>query len=249
MVTYKKCKKKFRKTKKQMGKMNNPMGKMNNPMGKMNNPISLYAKHPLSEFIQRKDKDKYLLVFSSKNNHLIDLDNIYIKCFLEKMLEILRFSFEREKKYHINLGNYSPNYQHNISTIMTYLNSSNYFTVVATNNNLEPMSFLYIELRENDYDKMWTVCTDNKQRGKGFSSFVIENAIKEEKKRKRKRLLLEIYNDEIIERNKQEPKQNHIMNHFFKHGFKETNRSKLTSFTLNNLISNNNETKIMTLNL
>ena len=41
--------------------------------------------------------------------------------------------------------------------------------------NLIPQSYLHIERKHNDYDKMWTVCTDPKSRGKGFSSFVVSS--------------------------------------------------------------------------
>ena len=91
-----------------------------------------------------------------------------------------------------------------------------------------------------------TVCTDQQKRGNGFSSFVIQNTIKEEIKRKRKRLLLEIYNDDVIERIGDEPRQNDIMNHFTKQGFRETSRDELTPFTISNLLSSSGETKIMT---
>ena len=53
---------------------------------------------------------------------------------------------------------------------------------------MEPKSYLHIEKKENDYDKMWTVCTDPKSRGKGYSSYVISNTLKEEKRDKRENI-------------------------------------------------------------
>ena len=252
MVTQKN-KKKFRKTKKQMGLKTDSLktnslktNSLKTDSLKTNSLKTDSLKHPLNPFIKSHKGDKYFLVFSSKNNHLINLDNIFIKCFIEKMLEILKFSFNREKEYHIKLGNYPSGYQHSISNIIMKLQSSNYITTVATDELLTPISFLHIEQKEDDYDKMWTVCTDQQKRGNGFSSFVIQNTIKEEIKRKRKRLLLEIYNDDVIERIGDEPRQNDIMNHFTKQGFRETSRDELTPFTISNLLSSSGETKIMT---
>ena len=97
----------------------------------------------------------------------------------------------------------------------------------------------------DDYDKMWTVCTDKEKRGEGNSSLVVDNAIKEHKKSKRKGLLLEVYNDNVIERRDDDPLQNHIVNHFENHGFKIKNRNELNEYTQQHLLSQNNETKVM----
>lgn len=228
-----KCKK-YRKTRKQMGK---------------EIPNAIHPPHPLSHFIKKKVDEKYFLVISKKNKHHIDLDNIYIKCFLERMLEILRISFDREKQYHINLGSYPPNYNHQISTILNFVNNPNYITAIATDSNLNPQSYLHIERKENDYDKMWTVCTHPESRGKGFSSFVISNSMKEQIAKKRKRMLLEVYNDDVINRRDNDPRQSHIMEHFRKHGFNEVHRNQLSPYTRRGLLSEKEETKVMTCNL
>ena len=222
--------KKYRKTRKQMGR-------------EILNTI--FPPHPLAPFIKKKVDDKYFLIISKKNNHHLNLDNIYIKCFLEKMLSILRVSFEREKQYHINQGSYPPEYNHQISTILSFLNNPNYITGIATDENLIPQSYLHIERKINDYDKVWTVCTNPESRGKGFSSFVITNSLKEQKAKKRKRMLLEVYNDDVINRRDNEPKQNQIMDHFKKHGFNEVLRNKLSDTTRKQLLSDRDETKVM----
>ena len=226
--------KKYRKTKKQMG-------------GCLSNNFEV--DHPLSPFIKKKSENKYFLVFSPKNIHKLDFDNIYIKCFITKMLDILKFSFEREKEHQIKVGNYPSNYEHSLSTVITNLKRSNYITFVATDLKLEPFSFLHIELREKDYDKMWTVCTDQQQRGKGYSSFVIKNTLKEEKRNKRNKLLLEVYNDDVIGRRDNDPRQSQIMEHFSKLGFRDTEVNSLSDYTRQNLISDTGQTRIMTCNL
>lgn len=226
--------KKYRKTKKQMG----------NETKKIEKPY-----HPLSHFIKKKDGNRYFLVISKDNIHHLDMDNIYIKSFLEKMLSILRISFEREKNYHISLGSYPPNYNHQISTILNFVNNPNYITTIATDEKLEPKSYLHIEKKQNDYDKMWTVCTDPKSRGKGYSSYVISNTLKEEKRNKRKRILLEVYNDNVIGRHGNDPRQNQIMEHFKRHGFNEIDHNKLSHHTRSGLLSNKNETRVMVVDL
>ena len=226
--------KKYRKTRKQMGR-------------EITNTI--LPPHPLSPFIKKKVDDKYFLIISKKNYHLFNLDNIYIKCFLEKMLSILRVSFEREKEYHISQGSYPPGYNHQLSTILSFIENPNYMTGIATDENLVPQSYLHIERKSNDYDKMWTVCTNPESRGKGFSSFVISNSLKEQIAKKRKSILLEVYNDDVIHRRENEPKQSHIMEHFRKHGFNEVLRTQLSPTTQSQLLSNSDETKVMVINL
>ena len=113
--------------------------------------ISKKIEHPMQQFITSRHDKKYLLVFSNKNQHLVDTENIYIKCFLDKMLEILKASFNREKEYHKKLGNYHQTYEHSIDTILTNLKSTNYLTFVATDENIVPISYLHIEKRENDF--------------------------------------------------------------------------------------------------
>ena len=226
--------KKYRKTKKQMG----------NETKKIE-----YPKHPLSPFIKRRDGDKFFLLITKDNIHHLDLSDIYIKSFLEKMLSILRISFEREKNYHISLGSYPSNYNHQISTILNFLQNPNYITAVGTDSKLEPQSYLHIEKKQDDFDKMWTVCTDPKSRGKGFSSYVISNTLKNQKRNNRKRLLLEVYNDDVIGRHEGDPKQKDIMAHFLRHGFKQRERNELSEHTRNGLLSEREETKVMTCNL
>ena len=99
----------------------------------------------------------------------------------------------------------------------------------------------------NDYDKMWTVCSDKHHRGEGNSSLVVNNAIKEHKKSKRNGLLLEVYNDDVIGRKDDDPLQNHIVEHFKNQGFNVKDRNDLSDYTRNNLLSQNNDTKVMVL--
>ena len=225
--------KKFRKTKKQMGSEPKKIEK---------------PSHPLSHFIKKKDGNRYFLVISQDNIHHLDIENIYIKSFLEKMLSILRISFEREKNYHISLGSYPPNYNHQISTILNFVENPNYITAIATDEKLEPQSYLHIEKKNNDYDKMWTVCTDPNSRGKGYSSYVISNTLKEEKRNKRNKLLLEVYNDNVIGRHGNDPRQNQIIEHFKRHGFNEIQRNQLSPHTRSGLLSDKEETRVMVLN-
>jgi hypothetical protein len=231
--------KKYRKTKKQFGG-NSPLVERMSKIKKYNS-----VDHPLSKFIKKKLGDKYLLVINSSNNNLINFENIYINCFIDKMLEILRFSFEREKEYHISLGNYSEGYEYSTSNIIYNLQNSKYITVILTDLELVPISFLYIEMLSDDYDKMWTVCSDKAKRGEGNSSIVVDNAIKEHKKSKRNGLLLEVYNDNVIGRKDNDPLQEDIVKHFINRGFKVKNRNELNEYTRSNLLSPKDETKVM----
>ena len=231
--------KRYRKTKKQFGG-NSPLVER---IAKINKYTSV--EHPLSKFIKKKLVDKYLLVINSGNNNMINFDNIYVNCFIEKMLEILRFSFDREKEHHISLGNYSEGYEYSTSNIIYNLQNSKYITVILTDLELVPISFLYIEMLSDHYDKMWTVCSDKNRRGEGNSSIVVDNAIKEHKKSKRNGLLLEIYNDDVIGRKDNDPLQEHIVKHFLNQGFKVKNRNELKEYTRNNLLSQKEETKVM----
>lgn len=235
--------KKYRKTKKQFG----GNCSSNIHMGKLIKKISV--EHPMAKFVKKKIGDKYFLSIHKGNNNLLDLDNIYVNCFLEKMLDILKFSFSREREYHISIGNYPKGYQHTLNNITSNLKSSSYITYILTDLKLKPLSFLYIELKNNDYDKMWTVCTDPESRGKGFSSFVLSNSLKEQMVKKRKRILLEVYNDDVIHRRENEPKQSHIMEHFRKHGFNEVLRQQLSPTTQSQLLSDRDETKVMVIDL
>ena len=232
--------KRFRKTKKQLGgncSIKERMEKIN-----INN-----VKHPMARFIKKKVGDKYFLSINSGNNNLLNLDNIYVNCFIERMLEILQFSFTREREYNISIGNYPQGYMHSLSNITNNLKNSRYITNILTDLDLVPLSFLYIELQDTDYDKMWTVCSDKNRRGEGNSSIVVDNTIKEQKKKKRNKLLLEIYNDDVIGRKEEDPRQKDIMAHFLKQGFKNILRGKLSENTKSNLLTQRDDTKIMVL--
>jgi hypothetical protein len=231
--------KRYRKTKKQFGG--------ESPLLERISKIKKYTsvEHPMSKFIKKKIEDKYLLIINSGNNSLINFQNIYVDCFINKMLDILKYSFEREKQYHIEQGNYPEDYEHSASNIIFNLKNSNYVTVILTDLDLVPVSFLYIEMITDDYDKMWTVCSDKHHRGEGNSSLVVNNAIKEHKKSKRNGLLLEVYNDDVIGRKDDDPLQNHIVEHFKNQGFNVKDRNDLSDYTRNNLLSQNNDTKVL----
>lgn len=235
--------KRYRKTKKQFGGNCKQIDKVNDYVKKIS------VEHPMSKFIRKKIGDKYFLSLHKGNNNLLDVNNMYVNCFLEKMLEILQFSFSREREYHISIGNYPDGYQHSLNNIISNLKSSSYITYILTDLNLTPLSFLYIELKNNDYDKMWTVCSDKNHRGEGNSSLVVKNSLRDLKKNKRNRVLLEVYNDDVIGRKDDDPRQEHIMSHFLNQGFKHKERSELSDHTRNNLLSPREETKVMVLEL
>ena len=235
--------KRYRKTKKQFGG-NCPVNVRMEKLIKKNS-----VEHPMSRFIKKNLGDKYFLAIHKGNNSLLDLDNIYVNCFLEKMLDILQYSFSREREYHISIGNYPKGYMHSLNNITSNLKSSSYITYILTDLKLTPISFLYIELKNNDYDKMWTVCSDKNHRGEGNSSIVVENSLRDLKKNKRNKVLLEVYNDDVIGRRDDDPRQEHIMKHFLNQGFKHRERNELTEHTRKNLLSPREETKVMVLEL
>ena len=122
-------------------------------------------------------------------------------------------------------------------------------TYILCNENLEPVSFLYLENNDNDYDKIYTVCTDNKYRNQGMGSLLLNNMIKERINMNRDKMILEVYNDDEINRdvNKNDVLQNKIMKLFGSQGFVETPKENISEYARNNLVSQNNGTKIMTL--
>ena len=170
------------------------------------------------------------------------------KKFFNKLIEILNFSFEKEREYHISLGSYYPGYKHDLNTIKNNIHANNFETYILTDKKLVPISMLYVEKNENDYDKIWTVCTDNKYRGKGMSSklmnFMIVSQLNNENSN-RNEMLLEVYNDHIISRQENDVKQKQIMGLFGSKGFKQINPKSLSDYSYNNLLSNDGQTKIM----
>lgn len=242
-----KRKKKFRKTKKHI--QSNKFRKIKGGYRNNNNSNLKYnITHPLSKFIEDKVGDGYILTFHEGNNNLFNEESIYVKAFVEKMLEIMRFSFNRERMYHIGLGNYPSSFEHQSSSIIENIKNSRYLTIVLATGELIPIGFLYVELasdNSNNYDKVWTVCTDPNRRGEGNSTKVMNHLLKRQKKNNRNNMLLEIYNDNEIKREEEEPKQNHIAELFSKMGFQEVNQNQLKFGAENNILGRNGETKVM----
>ena len=122
-------------------------------------------------------------------------------------------------------------------------------TYILCNKSLEPISFLYLENNENDYDKLFTVCTDENYRNQGMANSLLNNTILHRlNNNKNKKMILEVYNDEEINRNNNDVKQNAIMTLFNKNGFEDTPKQNITKYAQNNLVSQTNGTKIMTFN-
>ena len=205
-------------------------------------------QNELNKFIHKKFKNENVIIFNSDNRDRINYEHKECQKFFNKLIEILNFSFEKEREYHISLGSYYPGYKHDLNTIKNNIHSNNFETYILTDKKLVPISMLYVEKNENDYDKIWTVCTDNKYRGKGMSSklmnFMIVSQLNNENSN-RNDMLLEVYNDHIISRQENDVKQKQIMGLFGSKGFKQINPKSLSDYSYNNLLSNDGQTKIM----
>ena len=202
----------------------------------------------ITNFIHKELKNENVIILDPKNRDKIDYENQDFQEFFNKLIEILNFSFEKEREYHISKGSYYPGYEHNLDTIKTNVHSNNFETYILTDKKLVPISMLYVEKNENDYDKIWTVCTDKNYRGKGMSSklinFMIVNQLNNENNN-RNEMLLEVYNDHIISREENDVKQKQIMGLFGSKGFKQKEPRELSDYSYNNLLSNDGQTKIM----
>tara|TARA_B110000285_G_scaffold227077_1_gene287782 strand:+ start:27 stop:812 length:786 start_codon:yes stop_codon:yes gene_type:complete len=207
--------------------------------------------YSLAKFIHKKLKHENVIVFNETNKDKINYKDKKTNTFFNKLVDILNFSFEKEREYQINKGGYYPGYKHNIDTIKNNLHSSNFDTYILTTKKMVPISLLYVEKNENDFDKIWTVCTDNKFRGKGMSSKLINFMIVKQlndKNKNRNTMLLEVYNDHIISRKEKDVKQSQIMGLFGSKGFVNTDPKTLSEYSFNNLLSNDGQTKIMVFN-
>ena len=111
-----------------------------------------------------------------------------------------------------------------------------------------PISYLYVERNEIDYDKVWTVCTDKNHREGGMASLLINFMLVKQLNEKRNRMLLEVYNDNDISRDNNDVKQKIIMSLFGKKGFVHKQKEDLEEETQNNLLGKNGETKVMVFN-
>ena len=192
-----------------------------------------------------------MIIFDETNRDKINYEDKTFKKFFQKLVEILNFAFEREREYHISLGSYYPGYKHNLNTIKNNIHSKNFDTYVLTTKKMVPISMLYVEKNEDDYDKIWTVCTDKKYRGKGMSGKLLNHMIVNQlnnKNSNRNSILLEVYNDHIIIREENDVKQKQIMGLFGSKGFNHIDTKKLSEKSFNNLLSNDGQTKIMVFN-
>lgn len=243
---------------KRLGSRNNNIQQNNNQQNNNeeeigdNNTNKYMVIHPLNKFISSKKDDKYILCINKDNVDKIQYDNIFHNAFFMKIVEILNYSFEREREYHISKGSYSPGYKHNIAAIKSNVNNPRFETLILVSNELEPISFLYVEKNEDDYDKIWTVCTNNEYRGKGMSSMLLNYMITRQLNKNRNKMLLEVYNDHIISREEEKDVvQKQIMAVFGSKGFEHTPLDYLEkneNHTYNNLLSNTGDTKIMIFN-
>lgn len=206
--------------------------------------------HPLQQFVQKQLDDNYVVLFHPDNVPQIDYQDIYTRAFLEKFVDILNVSFEREREFSISKGYNSPEFQNDIHSIKSNIFNPSFHTYILTSSNLTPISFLYIERRnqENDYDKVWTVCTDNNYRGQGMSSKLMNHMTVEQLNNNRNRMLLEVYDDDVISRRDEDVLQRDIMAHFQKNGFQETPLDEISPEAHSGLLQPLGQSKLMVLN-
>ena len=206
--------------------------------------------HPMQPFVKNSLDDNYLIHLDKNNLDQLDYNDIYTHAFFQKYVDILNDSFEREREHSISQGYYGKDYKHDIESAKSNIHSPSFQTYILTSSNLTPISFLYVEERnqENDYDKVWTVCTDSAYRGKGMSSKLMNEMTVNQLNNNRNRMLLEVYNDHVINRNENDVKQEQIMNHFGKNGFVHTPLEDLSPESHSGLIHPLGKTKLMVFN-
>ena len=98
--------------------------KRSKKVGIMNNKVS--------NFIHKELKNENVIIFDSKNRDKIEYENPDFQEFFDKLIEILNFSFEKEREYHISKGSYYPGYKHNLDTIKNNVHSHNFETYILT---------------------------------------------------------------------------------------------------------------------
>ena len=207
------------------------------------------VQHPIEIYIKKKVEDKYILVFDKDNVDTLNYDNIYTNAFFNKLLDILNFSFAKERDYHISIGTYSQDYVYDMNNIRNNLHNSKFMTIILTDHYLQPISMLYVEKNENDFDKIWTVCTDKDYRGQGISSLILNYMIVRQLNERRDKMLLEVYNDNHINRETDsDVLQKQIMKLFNSKGFEHKDVSTFSENTRNNLLHRNDDTKVMVFN-
>ena len=206
--------------------------------------------HPMQPFVKNSSDDNYLIHLDRNNLDQVNYDDIYTQAFFQKYVDILNDSFEREREHSISQGFYGKDYKHDINSAKSNIHSPSFQTYILTSNNLTPISFLYVEERnqDNDYDKVWTVCTDSSYRGKGMSSKLMNEMTVNQLNNNRNRMLLEVYNDDVIHRNDNDVKQKQIMGHFGKNGFVHTPLEDLSPESHSGLIHPLGNTKLMVFN-
>ena len=79
-----------------------------------------------------------------------------------KVCRNIRLFFTREREYHISRGLYPEGHHHDLILLKIFIIQD--LNLILVTSELEPISFLYIEKNEDDYDKIWTVCTMKIQR-------------------------------------------------------------------------------------
>ena len=226
------------------------------------------VKHPLQFFVENKLDDHYIIHLNPNNINQLNYDDIYTRAFFEKYVDILNYSFEKEREYAISQGSYSPGFKHSLESIKKNIHHPKFHTYILTSSNLTPISFLYIqrenqeaktennnhtktkkllerELHDGDYDKVWTVCTDPSYRGQGVSSKLMNHITVEQLNNNRQHMLLEVFNDHVISRDDNDVKQEQIMNHFQKNGFVHIPIEELSDQAQANVIHPTGNTKIM----
>ena len=207
------------------------------------------VKHPMEIFINKNVENKYILVFDKDNVDILNYENIYVNAFFNKLLDILNFSFAKERDYHISIGTYSQDYVYDMNNVRNNLHNPKFMTIILTDHYLQPISMLYVEKNENDFDKIWTVCTDKDYRGQGISSLILNYMIVRQLNERRDKMLLEVYNDDHINRNTDsDVLQKQIMKLFSSKGFEHKDVNTFSEHTRNNLLHRNNDTKVMVFN-
>lgn len=226
--------------------------------------------HPLQHLVKGKLDDEFVIHLDSENINQIDYPDIFTQAFFNKYLDILNYSFEKEREYSISQGAYIPGFKHNLESIKSNIHSPNFHTYILTSSNLTPISFLYVERKDDsinygrdnrngnnhesmierdinpgDYDKIWTVCTDPEYRGKGKSSKLMNHVTIDQLNNNRSQMLLEVFNDHVISREENDVKQSQIMNHFGNNGFVHIPLEELSEMAQSNVIHPTGNTKIM----
>jgi len=169
------------------------------------------------EYYYTTANNNYILHIHNPNLESVKITNKN-KAFYNKLLNML---FDKNKKLKQGCFNYEHSDNDtiydldNISLFDIFLKT--YYSVVLISEDLDPISYLCI-----NNNTIWTVCTNNLFRKKGYMSLLIKHVLEIIKQQKLNKIGLNyIYNNLRIEIRNDNPNKDDLYNYYKTFGFEE----------------------------